>query len=105
MQKILSLIILWKIRSYLLKIKNDSSNKPNINPEIHFLFQNAFKKPFPGTQHGFTGNLNGDHIDWILYRGKISIKDIMVVHDTVDGLYPSDHFPIYATFEKKNGLH
>ena len=68
-------------------------------------FKNAFKKPFPGTQHGFSGNLDGDHIDWILYRGKIEIKDILVVHGTIDGRYPSDHFPIYATFEeKKNGL-
>ena len=61
-------------------------------------FINAFKKPFPGTQHNFTGDPNGDHIDWILYRGKIAIKNMMVIHDTFDGRYPSDHFPLYATF-------
>jgi endonuclease/exonuclease/phosphatase family metal-dependent hydrolase len=62
-------------------------------------FKNAFKKPFPGTQHGFTGDPNCDHIDWILYRGKIVKKDYMVIRDTIAGLYPSDHFPLYATFQ------
>ena len=64
-------------------------------------FRNAFKKPFPGTQHGFTGDLNRDHIDWILYRGKIAKKDYIVIQDTIDGIYPSDHFPLYATFQWK----
>jgi len=62
-------------------------------------FKNAFKKPFPGTHHGFTGNINGDYIDWILYRGKIFKQESMVIRDTIDGLYPSDHFPLYAGFK------
>ena len=62
-------------------------------------FINAFKKPFPGTHHGFTGNINGDYIDWILYRGKIFKQESMVIRDTIDGLYPSDHFPLYARFK------
>ena len=62
-------------------------------------FKNAFQKPFPGTHHGFTGSLNGDYIDWILYRGKIFKQDYRVIRDTIDGLYPSDHFPLYATFK------
>ena len=63
-------------------------------------FKNAFKKPFPGTHHGFTGSINGDYIDWILYRGKIFKRESMVIRDTIDGLYPSDHFPLYATFKR-----
>ena len=35
-------------------------------------FKNVFQKPFPVTHHGFTGNANGEHIDWILYRGLIT---------------------------------
>lgn len=62
-------------------------------------FKNAFKKPFPGTHHGFTGDINRDHIDWILYCGGIAKKDCRVIQNTIDGLYPSDHFPLYATFE------
>jgi endonuclease/exonuclease/phosphatase family metal-dependent hydrolase len=69
-------------------------------------FKNAFKKPFPGTHHGFTGSIAGDYIDWILYRGKIIKQESMVIRDTIDGLYPSDHFPLYATFKlnQKNTL-
>jgi endonuclease/exonuclease/phosphatase family metal-dependent hydrolase len=62
-------------------------------------FKNAFKKPYPGTHHGFTGNINGDYIDWILYRGKIVKQDCRVIKNRIDGLYPSDHFPVYATFK------
>ncbi len=62
-------------------------------------FKNTFKKPFPGTYHGFTGEENGDHIDWILYRGRISQTEQKVIRDTFDGLYPSDHFPLFATFK------
>ncbi|MEA1948855.1 MAG: endonuclease/exonuclease/phosphatase family protein, partial [Thermodesulfobacteriota bacterium] len=65
-------------------------------------FKNALKKPFPGTHHGFTGNINGDYIDWILYRGKIIKIKSMVIRDTIDGLYPSDHFPLHATFKLYN---
>lgn len=76
--------------------------------EKEWYFKNAFKKPFPGTHHGFTGSINGDYIDWILYRGKIFKQESRVIRDTIDCLYPSDHFPLYATFklavqEKQNG--
>jgi len=60
--------------------------------------KNVFQKPYPGTHHGFKGTTNGDHIDWILYRGKITPKDCQVIHDTTKGIYLSDHFPLCATF-------
>ncbi len=63
--------------------------------------KNIFKKPYPGTHHGFTGNKNGNYIDWILYRGRIIPKDCQVIQETIDGIYLSDHFPIYARFEWK----
>ena len=62
-------------------------------------FRNAFKEPFPGTYHRFTGNPTGDHIDWILYRGRISLKNAEVIRNAVDGIYLSDHFPLHAAFE------
>ena len=62
-------------------------------------FKNAFSKPYPGTYHGFTGDLNRDHIDWILYNGNIIKKDSIVVQKPINGIYPSDHFPLYGTFE------
>lgn len=68
------------------------------------LFKNVFRKPFPGTYHGFKGEENsGDHIDWILYRGALIPEDKRVIHEPVSGIYPSDHFPLFASFkwEKK----
>ena len=59
----------------------------------------TFKKPYPGTFHSFTGEPSGDHIDWILYRGGLQVKTCQVLQEPVDGIYPSDHFPVTATFE------
>jgi endonuclease/exonuclease/phosphatase family metal-dependent hydrolase len=64
-------------------------------------FKNTFSKPFPCTHHGFTGDINGDHIDWILYRGEIVPENCKVIHDTFDGVYISDHFPLCASFKWK----
>ena len=63
--------------------------------------KNVFVKPFPGTHHGFTGDKNGDHIDWILYRGRIISDNCEVIYGTFNGVYPSDHFPVFATFKWK----
>ncbi|MBU4503088.1 MAG: hypothetical protein KJ635_00110, partial [Proteobacteria bacterium] len=64
-------------------------------------FKNIFSKPFPGTHHGFTGKMNGDHIDWILYRGGIVLENCEVIHDIFDDVYLSDHFPLCASFKWK----
>lgn len=64
-------------------------------------FKNAFAPDFPGTYHGFTGKTDGGHIDWILYRGQISPEKTLVIRDAADGIYPSDHFPLWASFGKK----
>lgn len=61
-------------------------------------FRNAFEAPYPATHHGFSGARIGDHIDWILYRGGLSLKRSRVIHDRINGKYPSDHFPLLAEF-------
>jgi endonuclease/exonuclease/phosphatase family metal-dependent hydrolase len=67
----------------------------NLRPD----FQETFKNPYPGTYHRFTGRPIVGLIDWILYRGAIRLKDCLVIEDSFDGLYPSDHFPVMASFE------
>jgi len=62
-------------------------------------FEDVFEQPFPSTHHGFTGQTEGDHIDWVLYRGKIEPKERMVIHDVFNGRYPSDHFPLFVRFQ------
>lgn len=61
-------------------------------------FRDVFRKPFPGTFHGFTGSAGEKHIDWILYRGGIVPEKAQVIQTSVEGIYPSDHFPVRAVF-------
>ena len=61
-------------------------------------FRDSFSDPFPGTHHEFTGISNGDHIDWILFKGGITVKNAQVVKDDFNGRYPSDHFPVRTVF-------
>ena len=65
-------------------------------------FKSVFSGDFPGTHHGFTGNAEANHIDWLLHRGGITKKSSAVVQDRINGIYPSDHFPVYASFDWKD---
>ena len=62
-------------------------------------FNETFKMPYPSTFHRFTGKPTGDYIDWILYRGPLRLRACEVLQGPVDGIYPSDHFPVKAVFE------
>jgi endonuclease/exonuclease/phosphatase family metal-dependent hydrolase len=61
-------------------------------------FSNAFPPPYPGTHHGFSGSRQGDHIDWVLYRGGITPMKSEIRSEKVMGVYPSDHFPLVCRF-------
>ncbi len=61
-------------------------------------FKPVFHEPYPGTHHGFTGETNGAHIDWILFRGNLNVQEYKVISDKIAGQYPSDHFPLFAIF-------
>jgi len=69
------------------------------SPHTGQYFMNVFKEPFAGTYHEFTGHADGDHIDWILFRGQITPKDNKIIRGTIAGILPSDHFPLWASFE------
>lgn len=43
-----------------------------------------------------------NEIDWILYKGNIKVLSYEEVDYNVDGVYPSDHKPIYVEFEMLN---
>jgi endonuclease/exonuclease/phosphatase family metal-dependent hydrolase len=40
-----------------------------------------------------------DRIDWILYKGAVNVVQYEVVDYNIEGVYPSDHKPIYVEFE------
>jgi endonuclease/exonuclease/phosphatase family metal-dependent hydrolase len=62
-------------------------------------FRSAFYSPFPATFHGFSGDREGKHIDWILFRGDLQPSQACVIQERFDDRYPSDHFPVFACFE------
>ena len=61
-------------------------------------FRNAFKPPFPGTYHEFSGSAKGGAIDWVLYRGPLKVAHATIIGESFDGLFPSDHFPLWVVF-------
>ena len=71
----------------------------DVDEESGLNFSETFKMPYPCTLHRFSGKPAGGYIDWILYRGPIRLRGCDAVQEPVDGIYPSDHFPVTAVFE------
>ncbi|MFE5317856.1 endonuclease/exonuclease/phosphatase family protein [Paenibacillus sp. NPDC056579] len=54
-----------------------------------------------GTFHNYKDPIGGGsskRIDWILYRGKVNVIRGEIVTSTLDGQYPSDHYPVTVDF-------
>lgn len=52
-----------------------------------------------GTVHGFGVRPPVRRIDWVLYRAPWRVVRAETVTTTRDGSFPSDHFPVVATFD------
>jgi endonuclease/exonuclease/phosphatase family metal-dependent hydrolase len=52
-----------------------------------------------GTVHGFKGHKSGGRIDYIYASPDFRLIDAKVLHDSKNGIWPSDHFPVRATIE------
>ncbi len=50
------------------------------------------------TVHGF-GRITGRRIDWILHQNAGHTLSAETITHTANGLYPSDHYPVMATFQ------
>lgn len=70
-----------------------------VNGESGLAFNETFKTPYPSTLHGFTGEPTGGYIDWILFRGPLRLRACEVLQGPIDGICPSDHFPVTAIFD------
>ena len=55
------------------------------------------------THHGFNGIPQLSRMDWVLADCGFRVTDARIIHDQVDGRYPSDHFPYLATLEPGPG--
>ena len=62
-------------------------------------FRNVFESPYPTTYHGFTGKRDGDCIDWILYRGTLTLVNKYVMTEKINEQWLSDHYPVVAEFD------
>ncbi|SHF06804.1 Metal-dependent hydrolase, endonuclease/exonuclease/phosphatase family [Desulfacinum infernum DSM 9756] len=49
--------------------------------------------PDSRTHHGFSGVPQATRMDWILVTRHFRVKDAVIVRDSFQGRYPSDHFP------------
>ena len=49
-----------------------------------------------GTFNEFEGKRDGEKIDYILAPSVTKVLEAQILHDNVDGRYPSDHFPVIA---------
>jgi endonuclease/exonuclease/phosphatase family metal-dependent hydrolase len=54
-----------------------------------------------GTFHDFKGVTDGDRIDYIYASNDFTGFESAIMHETKDGMYPSDHFPLRATIRYK----
>lgn len=57
------------------------------------------KSSTEGTRHDYKGNSDGPRIDWILSTPGITPVSAKVIHTNQNGKFPSDHFPVAATFK------
>ena len=50
------------------------------------------------TAHGFRGTRQGNKIDYVFVPPGTSVLEAEILYDNVDGRYPSDHYPVVASF-------
>ena len=56
-----------------------------------------------GTVHGFGGRKDGPRIDFIYASDAFRCIAASILHDPVNGRYPSDHYPVRATIAYPEG--
>lgn len=59
----------------------------------------SFNHPEETTYHKFKGKLEeGSRIDWIIADKRFNCSEIKLIKENTEEIYPSDHFPVVATF-------
>lgn len=55
-----------------------------------------------GTFNSFTGENDGDKIDYVFVGNNVDISNATIDRSNIDGRYPSDHYPVTATLKLLN---
>ena len=67
-----------------------------------FVAASEKQKSQPGTFGGFTGKPRRNaRIDWVLCSEHFAALSCEILHDNLDGRYPSDHYPVLAIVQLK----
>ncbi|HUT44792.1 MAG TPA: endonuclease/exonuclease/phosphatase family protein [Sedimentisphaerales bacterium] len=48
--------------------------------------------------HGFRGTRQGNKIDYVFVPSGTKVLEAQILYDNTDGRYPSDHYPVIASF-------
>lgn len=75
------------------KGRAESANPVPMVDTFRVLHRDAAKV---GTFNGFRGTDTGEKIDFVLMPPEVKVLDAQILHDNVEGRYPSDHFPVMA---------
>ncbi len=59
----------------------------------------ALSGPIGLTAHSFKGGTEGEPIDYIFVSPDIEVLETMVVRRSVDGAFPSDHYPVVSRLQ------
>jgi endonuclease/exonuclease/phosphatase family metal-dependent hydrolase len=79
---------------------SDGETYKLLTHNLHDAWTSADKTAGPkGTMNGFGRFTDSKRIDWILHRNVGHVLSAETVTHMANGLYPSDHYPVYATFE------
>ena len=79
----------------------DSDVHALFSAELQDAWEQAPERSGPETtSSGWTGRTEGRRIDWILYRGALRPTETETVDHHEGERYPSDHYPVFAVFER-----
>lgn len=80
---------------------SDSDVHKLFREELDDAWEQAPEQAGPTTTlSGWTGRTRGRRIDWILYRGDLRPTEAATVDHHEGDRYPSDHYPVFAAFER-----
>ena len=57
-----------------------------------------------GTFHGFGGGSEGDKIDAVLFNGAWTVVEAAILQTSLQGRYPSDHYPVTAVLRWQDAM-
>ena len=82
------------------EIIKDTWDKAKIKVNADYGTFNAFNDPTGKSGRHLPGRGEGERMDWILYKGNITVESVMIdIWRKDNRQYPSDHYPVIADLQ------